>query len=76
MAGDFDRQVAELHFRIANLNGYTVLGILVTETLGQFRPGKGAIWPSAELCYRVEPRRQCTAGNLAEARGFHGRLPR
>ncbi|KTF06474.1 ISSpo9, transposase, partial [marine sediment metagenome] len=31
MARDFDRQVAELQVRIAVLNGYTALGIPVTE---------------------------------------------
>lgn len=31
---DFDRQVAELQVRIAVLNGYTALGIPVTETVG------------------------------------------
>jgi hypothetical protein len=34
MARDFDRQVAELHVRIAVMNGYTALGIPVTEILG------------------------------------------
>ena len=34
MARDFDRQVAELHVRIAVLNGYTRLGIPVTEAVG------------------------------------------
>ena len=34
MARDFDRQVAELQIRIAVLNGYTALGIPVTEVLG------------------------------------------
>jgi transposase len=34
MARDFDRQVAELQVRIAVLNGYTVLGIPVTEPVG------------------------------------------
>jgi transposase len=34
MARDFDRQVAELQVRIAVLNGYTALGIPVTETVG------------------------------------------
>ena len=34
MARDFDRQVAELQVRIAVLNGYTTLGIPVTETVG------------------------------------------
>jgi len=31
---DFDRQVAELQVRIAVLNGYTALGIPVTEAAG------------------------------------------
>ena len=34
MARDFDRQVAELQIRAAVLNGYTALGIPVTETVG------------------------------------------
>ena len=34
MARDFDRQVAELQVRIAVLNGYTALGIPVTEAKG------------------------------------------
>ena len=34
MARDFDRQVAELQVRIAALNGYTALGIPVTEPGG------------------------------------------
>ena len=34
MARDFDRQVAELQVRIAVLNGYTALGIPVTEERG------------------------------------------
>ena len=34
VARDFDRQVAELQVRITVLNGYTVLGILVTEAVG------------------------------------------
>lgn len=34
MAQDFDRQVAELQVRIAVLNGYTALGIPVTEAVG------------------------------------------
>jgi len=34
MARDFDRQVAELQIRAAVLNGYTALGIPVTEPLG------------------------------------------
>lgn len=34
MARDFDRQVAELQVRIAVLNGYTALGVPVTEPVG------------------------------------------
>lgn len=34
MAQDFDRQVAEVQIRIAAMNGYTALGIPVTETVG------------------------------------------
>lgn len=34
MAQDFDRQVAEVLFRIAIMNGYTVLGIPVAKTVG------------------------------------------
>jgi hypothetical protein len=34
MARDFDRQAAELQVRIAVLNGYTALGIPVTEPVG------------------------------------------
>jgi hypothetical protein len=34
MARDFDRQVAELQIRAAVLNGYTALGIPVTEPVG------------------------------------------
>ncbi|WP_281985362.1 IS5 family transposase [Thalassorhabdomicrobium marinisediminis] len=34
MARDFDRQVAEIQVRIAILNGYTALGIPITEPVG------------------------------------------
>jgi hypothetical protein len=34
MARNFDRQVAELKVRIADLNGYTALGIPVKEPVG------------------------------------------
>ncbi len=33
MARDFDRQVAEIQVRVANMNGYTALGIPVTEAV-------------------------------------------
>jgi hypothetical protein len=39
MAGDFDRQVAEIHVRIAVLNRYTALGIPVTEPVRRVRMG-------------------------------------
>ncbi len=34
MARDFDRQVAEVQIRIAVMNGYTELGIPITEAVG------------------------------------------
>jgi len=34
MARDFDRQIAEFQVRVAVLNGFTVLGIPVTEAMG------------------------------------------
>ena len=34
MARDFDRQVAELHVRVAVLNRFTAVGIPVTEAKG------------------------------------------
>jgi len=34
MARDFDRQAAEIQVRIAVLQGYTALGIPVTEAVG------------------------------------------
>lgn len=33
-ARDFDRQVAEFQIRVAVLNGFTALGIPVTEAMG------------------------------------------
>ena len=33
-ARDFDRQVAEFQIRVAILNGFTALGIPVTEAMG------------------------------------------
>jgi hypothetical protein len=47
MAHDFDRQVAEFQRRVAVLNGFTALGIAVTNVAGQVYPGKGAVRPSA-----------------------------
>ena len=43
MARDFDRQVAEFQVRIAILNGYTALGIPVTETVDKSVRGKGKL---------------------------------
>lgn len=40
-ARDFDRQVAEFQIRVAVLNGFTALGIPVTESVGFVCPGKG-----------------------------------
>jgi hypothetical protein len=34
MARDFDRQVAELHVRVAILNRFTARGIPVTQAMG------------------------------------------
>jgi len=34
MARDFDRQVAQIHLRIAVLNRYTALGVPLTEPVG------------------------------------------
>ena len=34
MARDFDRQVAELQVQMAILNGYTPLGIPITDAVG------------------------------------------
>ena len=41
MARDFDRQVVEFQLHVAVLNGFTALGIPVTETVGQVWPEKG-----------------------------------
>lgn len=49
MARDCNRQVAELQVRASVLDGYTALGIPVTEPVGQVRPGKGEVWASPSL---------------------------
>ncbi len=54
-ARDFDRQVAEFQVRVAVLNGFTALGIPVTEAIGQVRPTKGEGRPSPDLCNRADP---------------------
>ena len=53
MARDFDRQVAEIQIRIPVLNGFTALGIPVTEAVGLVRPGKGALRPLPALRNRA-----------------------
>ena len=53
MARDFDRQVADLQVRIAVLNGYTALGIPVTEPVALARPRKGELRPAADLRSRA-----------------------
>lgn len=50
MACDFDRQVAEMHVRIALLNGYTALGIPVTAAVEYIRSGKGKLRSRPDLC--------------------------
>jgi hypothetical protein len=57
MARDFDRQVAELQVRAAVPNGYTALGIPVTEPVGQVRPGKGEVRASRALHNKAHRRR-------------------
>jgi hypothetical protein len=56
-ARDFDRQVAEFQVRAAVLNGFTALGIPVTETAGCVRPGKGEPRPSGRQRNRVRQAR-------------------
>ena len=53
MARDFDRQVAEFQVLLTVLNGFTALGIPVTETVGYVCSGKGDIRPSVGLCNRA-----------------------
>ena len=52
-ARDFDRQVAEFQLRVAVRNGFTGLGIPVTEAVGRGCLGKGLLQPSADLGNRV-----------------------
>ncbi len=49
-ARDCDRQVAEFQSRVAVPNGFTALGIPVTEARGQVCPGKAEIISEPELC--------------------------
>ena len=52
VARDFDRQVAELQVRIADLNGYTAQGIPVTKAVELVRPQKAEPRQSPDLCNR------------------------
>jgi hypothetical protein len=62
MARDFDRQVAELQIRAAVLNGYTALGIPVTEPVGQARLGKGEVRPSPSFRNKAAVRNRGAIG--------------
>ena len=62
-ARDFDRQVAELHVRVAALNGYTALGTSVTEAVHRSAQEEAKADPQA-LC-ATEPDR-VTGRSLAE----------
>ena len=53
MARDVDRQVAELQIRIAVLNGFTALGIPVTDGCGISPSGKGEPRPLLVLRNRA-----------------------
>jgi len=52
-ARDFGRQVAEFQVRVVVLNGFTALGIPVTEAMGQVCLGRGEPRPSNDLCNRA-----------------------
>jgi hypothetical protein len=54
---DFDRQAGEFQVRVALPNGFTALGIPVTEAVGWVCLGKGELRPSADLCNRGRPSR-------------------
>jgi len=69
-ARDFERQVAEVQVRVAVLNGFTALGTPVTEAKGKVPPGKGNLWPSANVCNRAPP-----AGPDPGAALWQGRWP-
>ena len=53
MARDFDRQIAEFQVRVAVLNGFSALGIPVTEAVVSICPGKGELRMSPDLCNRA-----------------------
>ena len=50
------RRVAQIQVRIAIMNGDTTLGIPVTDSVVQIRPGKGGPRPSDALCMYGCPR--------------------
>lgn len=51
-AGDFGRQVAEIQVRLAVLDRYTALGILVTEAEGQVNTSLSAFPRSVRQCQK------------------------
>ena len=53
---DFERQVAELHIRVAVLNRFTVLGTPVTQRVAWVCPGKGQARASDALRNRAPQR--------------------
>ncbi|KAA8607511.1 hypothetical protein AL035_19530 [Salipiger aestuarii] len=53
MARDFDRQIADIKVRIAVMNGYTALGVPVTQAVRSIRPGKGEPRILQALCNRA-----------------------
>jgi hypothetical protein len=57
LARDYDRLVAGFQVRVAVLNGFTALGIAVTEAVGWVRRGRGEVRPSPDLCNRTRRNR-------------------
>ena len=53
VAREPDGQGAEHQIRVAVMNGFTALGIPVTEAVGHVCPGQGAAWPSDVLRKRA-----------------------
>ena len=49
----FDRHVAKFQVRVAVLNGFTTLGISITEAVGWICPGEAATGPSTVSCNRA-----------------------
>ena len=52
-ARDFDRQVAKFQIRVAVMNGFTALGIPVTEIVDWVRPRKGEVRLSIDSCNKA-----------------------